>query len=259
MGFWPGTFQSAISISFDDGLPSQLNCAIPALNERGLRATFYLNPQGTDESQNHPGSWRNNLGQWAQAQNAGHEIGNHSVSHPCSLNITSEWIAGRNILEWSLERIENDILEAQKRILTCFPEQRMNSYAYPCYESTVGRGLSRISYVPVVARHFVAARAKGELDGTLANDPHYCDLHHLSSWPIEHQTGAFMIGLVELALSKGYWGIFTIHGIHESHLPIGMRDFVDLLDHLIRRKSEVWVAPVAQVGAYVQERYHNLD
>jgi hypothetical protein len=58
---------------------------------------------------------------------------------------------------------------------------------------------------------FVAGRARGEF----ANDPRVCDLHCLSSWGVERQTGAFLIGLAELTLAQGRWAILTFHGIAE--------------------------------------------
>jgi len=158
-----------------------------------------------------------------------------------------------NLLDWTLADIERDFLEAQRRLADVFPDQGRMSFAYPCYESTVGRA----SYVPVVARHAVAGRARGELRGELANDPRYCDLWHLSSWAVERQAGAFMIGLCEQAAALGRWGIFTLHGIHEGHLPVGDTDFVELLDHLVRRQDDIWVAPVAEIAGYV--RMHGAD
>ena len=193
------------------------------------------------------------LARWAPYQMKGHEIGNHTVNHPCSLNINADWLKSKNLLDWNLEKIENDMLEAQDRIKFVLKTQTVNSFAYPCYESTIGRGLERKSYTPIVAKYFPGARAKGELRGDLANDPIYCDLHHLSSWPIERQPGAMMIGLVEQAVRLGRWGIFTIHGIQEGHLPIGITDFLELLDYLEYRRDEIWVAPVATVSLYLQE------
>jgi peptidoglycan-N-acetylglucosamine deacetylase len=254
MSFWPEHKQGAISLSFDDGMRSQFEIALPALNERSLQATFYLNPRGCDEDADRTQSWQDYLKKWTPAFQAGHEIGNHSLSHPCSLNINEPWLEGKNLLDWSLDQIQWDVLEAQRRIKTCFPEQKYTSYAYPCYESTIGRGINRQSYVPLIAREFIAGRAKGELSGELANDPQYCDLHHLSSWPVERQPGAFMIGLVEKVIASGKWGIFTFHGICEGHLLVGDTDFIELLDHLVRRKDAVWVAPVASVASFIS--YH---
>lgn len=250
MGIWPEPYHAAISLSFDDGLDSQLNFALPELDLRGFKATFYLNPRDVPV-QGQTIRWEENLQRWSTHQMNGHEIGNHTVNHPCSLNINAAWQKGTNLIYWDLEKIEADILEAQRRIQSIFPNQTSNSFAYPCYESSVGRGSSRVSYTPIVAKYFPGARAKGELRGDLANDPLFCDLHHLSSWPVERCAGAFMIGLVELAAKLGRWGIFTFHGINEGHLPAGSTDFIELLDHLDYRRNEIWTAPVHEIAHHV--------
>ena len=254
MKFWPDAIQGSISLSFDDGLRSHIEFAVPELNQHKLRATFYLNPKGDAPDPLMEQGWREKLTPWKPVQAAGHEMGNHTLSHPCSLNIHADWLEGKNLQEWSLQRIEQDIIDAQTRLESIFPGQKNTSFAYPCYESTIGHGLTRQSYTPVIAKRFIAARAKGELRGDLANDPLYCDLHHLSSWPVERQPGAFMIGLVEQTIAAGGWGIFTIHGIHEGHLPIGDTDFIELLDHLVRRQDVVWIAPVAEIAQYVRNK-----
>jgi peptidoglycan/xylan/chitin deacetylase (PgdA/CDA1 family) len=41
---WPEGCEGAVSLTFDDGLRSQLETAIPLLDEHGLQTTFYLNP-----------------------------------------------------------------------------------------------------------------------------------------------------------------------------------------------------------------------
>lgn len=65
----------AVSLSFDDGSASQLEIAVPILNQFGLPATFYINPRID-----------NNLVPWRKVGLSGHEIGNHTVSHICSRN-----------------------------------------------------------------------------------------------------------------------------------------------------------------------------
>jgi hypothetical protein len=184
LSFWPTPFSSALSLTFDDGLPSHLGIAIPELDRRGMRGTFYLNPRGSEDESSST-SWREQLEPWIPAAQAGHEMGNHSINHPCSLNIDIDWAP--NLMYMSLAELKKDLLEAQRRLSTLFPMQKATSFAYPCYETSVGRGLQRQSYVPLVARLFAAGRAHGEL----ANDPHACDLHCLSSMNVERQTGAF--------------------------------------------------------------------
>jgi hypothetical protein len=234
---WPAGCQGAISLTFDDGLRSQLETAIPRLEERGLRGTFYLNPRGDD--------WQTRLAVWRPAQQAGHEMGNHTISHPCSLNV------GPVLQTWTLARIESDVQEAQRRLDVLFPGEEERSFAYPCYESDVGRGPTRQSYIPVIARHFVAARAKGF--SMRGNHPIYADLHYLGSWGAERMAAREMVGLVEECAAEGWWGIFTFHGVNEGHLPISEHDLCGLLDYLAQHRERIWSATLARVARYVAE------
>jgi peptidoglycan-N-acetylglucosamine deacetylase len=255
MSFWPDSYRAAVSLTFDDGTRSQLETAVPLLERYGLRGTFYLNPRGAVESVGLGDSYLEQLASWLPVQASGHEIGNHTVVHPCSLNVNLDWNAPHNLINWTLEQIEADILEAQRRIRTAFPAQTANTFAYPCYESTLGRGERRVSYTPIVARHFVAARAKSELMGSLANDPLWCDLHHLNSWPCERQMGATMIGLVDQAAALGRWSVFTFHGVDEGNLLVGSSDLEELFTYLASR-PDIWTAPLVKVGAYVRDHQH---
>lgn len=252
MSFWPAPYRGAVSLTFDDGLRSQLETAVPILESGGLRGTFYLNPRGAAESAGLGDSFLEALAPWQPVQARGHEMGNHTVVHPCSLNVNLEWNAPHNLIHWTLAQIEADILEARRRLQLAFPGQAENTFAYPCYESSLGRGKNRVSYTPIVARHFVAARAKAEMQGQLANDPLWCDLHHLNSWPCERQMGASMIGLVEQAAALGRWGVFTFHGVDEGNLLVGSSDLRELVDYLASR-ADIWTAPLVEVGAYVRD------
>jgi peptidoglycan/xylan/chitin deacetylase (PgdA/CDA1 family) len=232
---WPG-FQAAVSLTFDDGVPSHLQHAVPLLNKYGLRGTFYINPED---------GYRERFASWKEVALAGHEIGNHTVGHPCSANYAFTRQLCRHALEeMTLVDIEADILEADRRIRELFPEQRTASFAYPCYESFVGRGANRQSYVPVVARHCVAGRASG----SRPNDPRYCDLAHLWSIPCEYMTAPALIGLAEQAAALGHWLILTFHGVNDGHLHVAYRDLEELCSFLSRQSQRIYVAPVADVA-----------
>jgi peptidoglycan-N-acetylglucosamine deacetylase len=251
MSFWPEPYQAAVTLTFDDGLPSQLERAVPILDQTGLHGTFYLNPRGKEEYSGRGGSWMETLLPWQPVQARGHEMGNHTVVHPCSLNTDLPWVREHNLIDYTLEMIEAEILEAQRRINAAFPGQKENTFAYPCYESEVGRGKNRASYTPIVAKYFVAGRHRSEVAGNLANDPRRCDLHHLNSWPVERQQGELMIGLVDQAVRLGGWAVFAFHGIHEGHLSVSEGDFSMLVEYLARRK-DIWTAPLVEIGKFVQ-------
>ncbi len=235
---WPAGARAAMSLTFDDGLASQLAIAVPLLERHGLRGTFYLNPHGDD--------WRARWAAWAPVAAAGHELGNHTLTHPCSENFA--FISPERGLErLTLEQLAEDMDAAEQR-LRALSGTETRSFAYPCYQDWVGRGADRQTYVPLVVARFVAGRIRGER----GNLPGRCDLHHLWSWPAERMSGAELIGLCEQAACEGMWGIFTFHGVGDGHLPIGADDLAALCAHLQRAEGRIWTAPVAEVAGHLQ-------
>jgi len=235
--FAPWKEDAAVSLTFDDGMKSQLERVIPYLNKVGLHGTFYVNPGE---------GYRDQLIPWRDAAAAGHEIGNHTCKHPCSTSM------GRpNGLEsMTLEELEADILLAERRLRTVMPEQWARSFCYPCYYHHVGVGLTRQSYVPIIARHFVAGRT-GTCNRGLSVSPQYCDLHCLESHPCEMLMGYEMIGLCERAANRGEWCILAFHGIQEGHLSVTDGDFREICDHLVRHKQRFRVDTVAAIATLI--------
>jgi hypothetical protein len=150
-----------------------------------------------------------------------------------------------------LEQIEADIAESQRRLSLTFPGERERSFAYPCYESDVGRGPTRRSYVPIVAKYHIAARAKG--NGMRGNHPVHADIHRLSSWDAALMSFWEMAGLIEYCVTNNWWGIFTFHGVNETKSPVTDVELVALLDYLAARRERVWTAPVAKVARYISD------
>ena len=71
---WPKGKQAAVSLTYDVGLPVHYTLAGPLLEHHNLRATFY--PPIYGDLRLHPDCWR-------ELATAGHELGNHTVFHPC--------------------------------------------------------------------------------------------------------------------------------------------------------------------------------
>jgi len=240
---WPEGCWGAVSLTFDDGHPSQLEKGVPLLGDVVLNGTFYLNPRGEGDS------WRDTLAAWQIVARMGHEIGNHTLSHPCPNSYAAEPTSRGGLEDLSLQDLESDILKAEQRLRTMFPEQGERSFCYPCYMSYVGSGATRQSYVPVVARHFAAARGLGER----ANNPFNCDLHYLHSWDAARRGGAELIGLVERSVAQGRWGILTFHGLEATHLPVALSDFSELMAHLDRHRQRIWTAPLITVAQRIAD------
>ena len=232
--FW-GSCQGGVSLTFDDGLQSQLQKAVPALDERGLQGTFYLRPNGDN--------WAQRLDPWREVAANGHEIGNHTLSHTCSSNFTD---TPGGLEAMSLDDIEADILTAQERLVQLAPHQDQWTFCYPCYCTFVGRGQDRQSYVPVVARHFLAGRASGEYG--FANHPTTVDLACFWAQAAERMSAFEMIGLAEELTHRGQWLVFVFHAIDGHRLSVSGEDFDSLLDFLARRRQTIRTATVSQIA-----------
>lgn len=248
---WPGDCKGAISLSFDDGRQAQLDIAIPILEEYDLLGTFYIKPGGDD--------WKQRFAPWREAALAGHEIGNHTLSHICSRNFA--WKADMKSLETiALDDIEADVLEAERRINELIPEQANHTFCYPCYQNYVGEGATRQSYVPVIAKNFPAARGMGEA----ANHPLFTDLHYLASSTVAGwMSGQDLCGFAEDAVKKERWCILTFHDLQHSpgsdwvpgssyhDGPFSASGFRELCEYLAANSARIWTAPVVKVAQRV--------
>jgi peptidoglycan/xylan/chitin deacetylase (PgdA/CDA1 family) len=157
---WPEGRQAAVSLSFDDARLSQVDLGLGVLDACGVKATFYVSI----------GNLRQRLDGWRAAAAAGHEIGNHTLTHPCSGNFP--FARGKALEDYTLDGMEAELLGANdeiRRLLGVVPR----TFAYPCGQTYVGRGPGVQSYVPLVARHFLVGRAAFN---ETHNDPGFCDL-----------------------------------------------------------------------------------
>ncbi|MFQ5915830.1 MAG: polysaccharide deacetylase family protein [Nitrospinota bacterium] len=240
--FWPAGKVGAVSLTFDDGMPSQLEQAIPLLRKYGLKGTFYVNP-------NYSLNWTQSVRLWQQVVLEGHEIGNHTDSHPCSCRHHF-----RNNRNFCLERmtltdIATSIDSGSSALRKLFRGSLVDrTFAYPCNESFVGMGTTRKSYVPEVARRYVAGRGEYSLIG---NDPLEADLSFLYSHGVEGMKSVQISELIEHEILSGRWVILTFHGIGKEWLPIKLVEFERMLNYLRKNRSRIWIAPVAVIANYI--------
>ena len=249
---WINDCKGAVSLTFDDGSQAQLDIAIPILKEYNLFGTFYINPRGDD--------WKQRLTPWRNVGLSGHEIGNHTISHICSRNFG--WGAGKTLETTTLDEIEADISEAERRIKELIPEQQIRTFCYPCYQDYVGEGPTRKSYVPIVAKYFPAARGMGEAP----NHPKFIDLHYLSSVTIAGwMPGSELCLFAEESAKQGRWVILVFHGFQKEPRsqrvpgsswhgsPVSADDFRELCQYLDANRDRIWTAPALTIAQRIIE------
>jgi peptidoglycan/xylan/chitin deacetylase (PgdA/CDA1 family) len=235
---WPEGKRVAISVTFDDARLSQPDTGLDVLRSAGAKATFYLSPARA----------RQRIDGWKKALADGHEIGNHSRSHPCTANYA---FSRSNALEdYTMERMSADIdgcTDDLRQMLGVRPV----SFAYPCGLKFVGRGENVRSYVPLVAKRFLTGR--GYLDEA-PNDPAICDLANLMGTGFDGMDYDDMMKIVESAAKEGRWIIFVGHEIGtRAHQTTDAAALERVCRFAAESANGVWLDTVARVAQYVKE------
>ncbi len=236
---WPEGKQMAMSLTFDDARYSQVDTGTSILNTYQAKATFYVIPGAVAER----------LEGWKAAVDSGHEIGNHSLIHPCTGNFA--WARDKALETYSLKDMQRELITANKRIdslLGIVPTQ----FAYPCGQSFVGRGTQLKSYVPLIAKLFESGR--GWLDEG-ANDPTFCDMAQLLGVEMDGKEFEELLPAIEQARGQGAWLVLAGHemGVKGSQTT-RLHMLEELIQYAQKPESAIWLATVGEIAAYIQDQ-----
>lgn len=236
---WPEGKRVAVSLSFDDARLSQIDNGLAILAKHKAKATFYVSPDNMQKR----------LDGWRKAAAAGHEIGNHSLSHSCSGNFA--FSAHKALENFTLPAMEKDLDAASaeiERALGVKPE----TFAYPCGQKFVGRGVETRSYVPLVAQRFVAGR--GFRDES-SNDPRVVDLAQTMGVDVDGLSFEQMKSLTETAASRNGWLVFAGHEMGKTGAQSTSAEVLEqYLAYAADPANGVWLDTVAGVAKYIRAR-----
>ena len=236
---WPAGKKAAVSLSFDDARASQVDAGTALLDEYGVKATFYLVPAAV----------RERLEGWKKAAANGHEMGNHSLNHPCTGNFP--WARQKALEDYTLRKMRRELAAANEEIKDLLGVQP-TAFAYPCGQTFVGRGRQTKSYVPVVAKLFQSGR--GWLDEG-PNDPIFCDMAQLTGIEMDGKDFEQILFLLEKAKETGQWVVLAGHEMGDSGPQTTHLDMLkQLLEYAQDPANGIWIAPVGTVGQYIQEQ-----
>ena len=239
---WPRGIKAAVSITFDHATNSQLDRGLPILDAHKVKASFYLDIPEAGKR----------LVDWRKAFAEGHEMANHSLKHPCSAGFRFERRRGEKYAseQATLEWVEADIMEANAELGRMFGAVP-KTFSYPCGEAYVGKGEETRSYVPVVARHFIAGRGFG-LD--FSNNPADCDLAKVNSLAVDGFSFERFKRAIDEAVASGNWVIFCGHAVGEQrgkYPSIASEELEKLCSWLDQNRGVVWTGTVAEVAEYI--------
>ena len=233
---WPEGKEMALSLTFDDARLSQIDKGLPILERYGVKATFYVSPEWMVQR----------VDGWKEAVINNHDIGNHSLVHPCTGNFS--WSQHKALEDYTLGQMSHELDSANhfiEEILGITPA----SFGYPCGQTFVGRGQQTSSYVPLVSAMFETGRTWLD-EGP--NDPVYCDLAQLTGMKLDGKRFDQILDLIESARKQGSWLVLAGH---ETDTGGYQTSLLSTIDSICRYASDpdngIWIDHVANVGRYV--------
>ncbi|WP_339901698.1 polysaccharide deacetylase family protein [uncultured Cyclobacterium sp.] len=241
---WPEGKKMAISLSFDDARASNPDPGATLLNEYGVKATFYVVPASMEP----------NIEGWKMVVETGHEIGNHSLYHPCSGNFV--WSRNKALEDYTIQRMRKELMDTNdevERLLGVRPEV----FAYPCGLSFVGKGLETQSYVPLISEMFLSGR--GWKDEAPV-DPYYADMAQLTGMEMDNKSFEEILPIIEAAAENRQWLVLAGH---ENGTEGSQTTYLSMLRKLCEYANDpangVWIAPVGTVAKYVKEKRAEME
>jgi len=233
---WPQGKEAAISLSFDDGRYSQVEVGTSLLDSFNTKATFYVVPSAVVER----------LEGWKKAVASGHEIGNHSLHHPCSANFI--WARNHALENHTLDSMQTELATANDLIQKLLGVKPM-VFANPCGQKFVGRGINTESYVPLVPQMFITGR--GFLEET-PNDPVFTDFAQITGIEMDGKDFEQILPLLETALKNRQW--IVLHEMGEGGVQTTRLTMLrKLIAFAQDPANKLWIAPVGTIATYINQ------
>ena len=236
---WPEGKKMAISLTFDDARLSQPDLGIPLLDKYGVKATFYLSPDNMMQR----------VDAWKKAVSNGHDIGNHSLLHPCTGNF--DWSREKALENYNLLSMNTELDSANKVISKELGVTPV-SFAFPCGQKFIGRGESTRSYIPVIAAKFESGR--GWLDEG-PNDPVFCDLSQLTGMELDGKSFDQVKVLIESAEEKGSWLVLAGHEMNDGGVQTSILSTIEAICRYASDPANgIWIDDIHAIASYIKAK-----
>ncbi len=233
---WKGT-KCAVVITYDDAIDQHLDHAIPVLDSLGLKATFYLTAFSP--------SIKSRLNDWRELASKGHELGNHTLFHPCTGGPGREWLKPeQDLRNYSPQRIEEEI-RMTNVFLNALDGKTKRTFAFTCGDTKIGD----VNYYDHLKNDFVAARGvRGEMH-TIGK----IDLQNVDCFVVNHHSATQMIEWVKQAMTTNSLLVVLFHGVGGGNgLDVSLADHRKFLSYLKQNEKDILIEPMLPVAEYIK-------
>lgn len=235
---WHGK-KAAVVITYDDAINQHLDYAVPVLDSLGLKATFYL----TAFSE----SIQTRMNEWKQLAVKGHELGNHTLYHPCTGGTGREWVKpDQDLSKYTVQRMLNEV-RMTNVFLEAMDGKKKRTFAYTCGDMTIGD----TAFIESLKSDFVSARAVRNQMHTMAA----IDLYNVDCYMVNGQSADELIGWVKQAVAKNALLVVLFHGVNGGNsLNVSLEAHSAFLHYLKQQQKDIWTAPMLEVAEYIREQ-----
>ncbi len=237
---WPNGKKAAIILTYDDGLESQLDIVIPQLNKAKIHGTFFLCGDVAAK----------NVIRWETASKEGHELGNHSINHPCASSVYAPLTPRFASENYDVCSILKEI-NIMNRLLFAINRKEAKSYAYPCAETTVGG----IDYSDTLRLSKLSefARVAGDAN-SIITDFKTLNVMKVPAYPVVKGTeGHKIIDFIKNVQRQHGLGVLVFHGVGGDYLQVSAQAHQELVKYLAEHRDEIWVDTFQNVLEYVMK------
>ena len=243
---WPDGKLGAVTLSYDDAIPSHCHSVAPELDKAGLRATFYIQVDYDGFTQN--------LDVWRKVAQAGHELGNHSLFHPCRVDRPGQhtWLSpDYNLSNYTPNRWLREMRTANL-VLHLLDGKTERTFGNTCCDNYLSSGSDKRCLEEFIPELFVAGRGEFVSKPVDIKNINYANLGHFGG---DGKTFEQLRDEIESAVRQGKWIFYMIHGIGKGthSLYIEADEHAKLIEYLSANRDRIWTAPAVDVAKYIKQ------
>lgn len=229
--------QCAVVLTYDDAIDADLDNVVPALDSLNLKGTFYLIGSSPVIAKR--------MNEWRNVAKSGHELGNHSLFHPCEGSPGATWItADYDLRNYTVIRAVNEI-KVTNTLISAIDGKQIRTFAYPCGNTQIGG----VNFYNGLKNEFAGARGVTSGMQNIMD----VDLTNIECYGIAGQDAEYMINLVKQAMKTHTLLVFLFHGVGGGHvINVALKDHSKLLHFLADNQKNIWVAPMVDVAQYIK-------
>jgi len=233
---WLGK-KCAVVLTYDDAIDQHLDNVLPILDSLELKASFFITASSP--------SIRNRLNEWKQLPVKGHELGNHTLFHPCNGGPDRAWVTtDYDLRKYTVQRMIDET-RMTSVFLQSMDGKTRRTFAYTCGDMKIGDS----SFIDPMKKDFVAARS-------VRNQMHHIDevkLYDVDCYVVNGESGTQLIDWAKKAMETHSLLVILFHGVGGGNaLNVSVAAHREFLLFLQQHEKEIMIAPFIDVCDHIR-------